>query len=1137
MPKRTDVSKILILGSGPIIIGQSAEFDYSGTQACKALKAEGYEVVLANSNPATIMTDPEVADRTYIEPLTREYLEEIIRVERELTPSAGFAVLPTVGGQTALNLAIELSDSGVLEKYNVKLIGANVEAIKKAEDRLYFKDAMQKIGLDVPKSALVNNLKDGLEFAGKIGFPVIVRPSFTLGGSGGGMAYNREELLEVLARGLDFSPVHEALIEESVLGWKEYELEVMRDLKDNVIIICSIENFDPMGVHTGDSITVAPAQTLTDREYQAMRDAAIAVIREIGVETGGSNIQFGVHPHTGRMVVIEMNPRVSRSSALASKATGFPIAKIAAKLAVGYTLDEIPNDITRKTPACFEPTLDYVVVKIPKWQFEKFPGADESLGPQMKSVGEVMAIGRTFKEALMKGVRALDTGKRIGGEKIEPKILTQRLVTPHPERLSYIRYAIRQGHTVKQVAKMTGIDPWFLYQLKEINDMQLEVEKHPIESVPTEVLREAKRMGFSDGRLAGTWRLSGKGDQEKIRHLRKKHKVQPVYKRVDTCAAEFESFTPYLYSTYEEEDEAAPTAKKKVMILGSGPNRIGQGIEFDYCCCHASFALRADGYETIMVNCNPETVSTDYDTSDRLYFEPLTFEDVWAIYEHETSAGADVGVIVQFGGQTPLNLALPLKNSGVKIIGTSPEYIDLAEDRKRFGKLLDELEIPQAPGAMAASLEQAVAGAAKIGYPVLVRPSYVLGGRAMVIAYDEETVVRYMKEAVEYSQDRPVLIDHFLEDAIEVDVDALSDGEDVVIGGIMQHIEEAGIHSGDSSCVLPAVDIPEHLLERMREYTFKLARALKVIGLMNVQFAIPRSEYGTGHVGADAHVRPSGAQLRADSDSHFSQNQGEVAHPTNGTGGIVYVLEVNPRASRTVPYVSKATGIPMAKIAARLMTGRKLREFLPEFIDQRKDLDTGSCYYVKSPVFPWNKFPGVDTVLGPEMKSTGEVMGVADNFGEAFAKAQIAAGQKLPTQGTLFVSVTDHDKPHVAEVARKFADMGFKLVATAGTADVIEEAGMACDRVYKVKEGRPNVVDLIKGDRIQLIVNTPQGPDPFFDEKAIRRAAVTARIPTITTLAAARAAAEGIAALQRGEVNVKALQQLHAERTAKTLSV
>ena len=1110
MPKRTDISKILILGSGPIIIGQSAEFDYSGTQACKALKSEGFEVVLANSNPATIMTDPEVADRTYIEPLTREYLEEIIRVERELSLGAGFAVLPTVGGQTALNLAIELSDGGVLEKYNVQLIGAQISAIKKAEDRLFFKDAMQRIGLDVPKSALVNNLKDGLEFAGKIGFPVIVRPSFTLGGSGGGMGYNREELMEVLARGLDFSPVHEALIEESVLGWKEYELEVMRDLKDNVIIICSIENFDPMGVHTGDSITVAPAQTLTDREYQSMRDAAIAVIREIGVETGGSNIQFGVHPTTGRMVVIEMNPRVSRSSALASKATGFPIAKIAAKLAVGYTLDEIPNDITRKTPACFEPTLDYVVVKIPKWQFEKFPGADENLGPQMKSVGEVMAIGRTFKESLMKAVRALDTGKRIGGEKIEPKILTQRLVTPHPERLAYIRYALRQGHTVKQLAKMTSIDAWFLYQLKEINDMQLELEKHPMESIPTEVLREAKRMGFSDGRLAGTWRLSGKGDQEKVRHQRKKHSLKPVYKRVDTCAAEFESYTPYLYSTYEEEDEAAPTQKKKVIILGSGPNRIGQGIEFDYCCCHAAFALHDDGYETIMINCNPETVSTDYDTSDRLYFEPLTLEDVLAVCEHEASSGAAVGVIVQFGGQTPLNLSLPLKAAGVNIIGTAPEYIDLAEDRKRFGKLLEELDIPQAPGAMAASIEEAVAGANRVGYPVLVRPSYVLGGRAMVIAYDEETVIRYMKEAVEYSQDRPVLIDHFLEDAVEVDVDALSDGEDVVIGGIMQHIEEAGIHSGDSSCVLPAVDIPQPLMARMRDYTFKLARALKVVGLMNIQFAIPRTN---GASGDGSSTRPGGSETRP---------------PTNGT---VYVLEVNPRASRTVPYVSKATGVPMAKIAARLMTGRKLREFLPEFIERRADLDTGHCYYVKSPVFPWNKFPGVDTVLGPEMKSTGEVMGVADNFGEAFAKAQTAAGQRLPTQGTVFVSVTDHDKPQVAEVARKFVDMGFKLVATAGTADVLENASMTVERVYKVKEGRPNVVDLIKGERIQLIINTPHGVDPFFDEKAIRRAAVSARIPTITTLSAARAAAEGISALQRGEIRVQALQKLHAGRT------
>jgi carbamoyl-phosphate synthase large subunit len=730
----------------------------------------------------------------------------------------------------------------------------------------------------------------------------------------------------------------------------------------------------------------------------------------------------------------------------------------------------------------------------------------------MKSVGEVMAIGRTFKEALQKGIRSLDTGKRVGSQKIEPKILTQRLVTPHPERLTYVQYAIRQGHPIKQIAKMTSIDPWFLYQLKEINDMQLELEKHPMESIPTEVLREAKRMGFSDGRLAGTWRLDGKGGQEKVRHFRKKHGLKPVYKRVDTCAAEFESYTPYLYSTYEEEDEAAPTAKKKVVILGSGPNRIGQGIEFDYCCCHASYALREDGYETIMINCNPETVSTDYDTSDRLYFEPLTLEDVFAVCEHEASGGAPVGVIVQFGGQTPLNLSLPLKAAGVNIIGTTPESIDLAEDRKRFGKLLEELDIPQAPGAMAASVEEAVEAAKKVGFPVLVRPSYVLGGRAMVIAYDEDTIQQYMKQAVEYSQDRPILIDKFLEDAIEVDVDALSDGEDVVIGGIMQHIEEAGIHSGDSSCVLPAVDIPEPLLKRMREYTFKLARALKVVGLMNVQFAIPRGSCGDG-----ALPRQGGSETRL--------------HTPDGNGK-VYVLEVNPRASRTVPFVSKATGVPMAKIAARLMTGRKLREFLPEYVERSTDLDTGRCFYVKSPVFPWSKFPGVDTVLGPEMRSTGEVMGIADNFGEAFAKAQIAAGQKLPTQGTVFISVTDHDKPQVVEVAHRFVDMGFKLVATHGTADVLEESGLAVERVYKVKEGRPNAVDLIKADRIQLIVNTPHGPDPYFDEKAIRRAAVSGHITTITTLSAARAAAEGIAALQRGEVRVQALQTLHAERVA-----
>src|SRR5438067_447398 len=1087
MPRRNDISKILVIGSGPIIIGQSAEFDYSGTQACKALKAEGYEVVLANSNPATIMTDPELADRTYIEPLTREYLEEIIRVEFERTTGGKFALLPTVGGQTALNLAVALADAGILDKYGVELIGAQLRAIKMAEDRLLFKDAMNRIGLDVPKSALVNNVKDGLEFSGKIGFPLIIRPSFTLGGSGGGLAYNREELLDILTRGLDLSPVHECLIEESVLGWKEYELEVMRDLADNVIIICSIENFDPMGVHTGDSITVAPAQTLTDREYQSMRDASIAVIREIGVETGGSNIQFGVHPITGRMVVIEMNPRVSRSSALASKATGFPIAKIAAKLAVGYTLDEIPNDITRKTPACFEPSIDYVVCKIPKWQFEKFPGTDESLGPQMKSVGEVMAIGRTFKEALMKGIRSLETGRKAGSETIDPRLLIQRLVTPHPERMMYMRYALRQGFTVKELAKMTGIDPWFLYQLKAITEMQLELEKHPMESTPAAVLREAKRTGISDARLADIWRLSdSRGASEKIRHLRKKHGIRPVYKHVDTCAAEFESYTPYLYSTYEEEDEAPPTAKKKVIILGSGPNRIGQGIEFDYCCCHAAFALKEDGYEAIMINCNPETVSTDYDTSDRLYFEPLTLEDVLAVYEHEASGSAEIGVIVQFGGQTPLNLALPLKAAGVPIIGTSPESIDLAEDRKRFGKLLEELKITQPPGAVATSVEEAVAGARSVEFPVLVRPSYVLGGRAMVIAYDEDSVIREVKEVVEYSQERPVLIDHFLEDATEVAVDLLCDGKDVVIAGIMQHIEEAGIHSGDSSCVLPAVDIPARQLKTMRDYANRLARALNVIGLMNIQFAIQRDT--------------------------------------------VYVLEVNPRASRTVPYVSKATGVPLAKIAARLMTGRKLREFLPENIEHRSDLGTGNYYYVKSPVFPWNKFPGVDTVLGPEMKSTGEVMGVADNFGEAFAKAQLSAGQTLPTAGTVFISVNERDKAAVAEIAKFFVQLDFKLVATHGTADVLERAGLIVDRVYKVKEGRPNVVDLIKGDRIQLVVNTPHGPDPFFDEKAIRRAAVQHHIPTITTLAAARAAAEGIAARKHGEISVRALQHLHAER-------
>jgi carbamoyl-phosphate synthase large subunit len=1094
MPRRNDIQKILVIGSGPIVIGQSAEFDYSGTQACKALKQDGYEVVLVNSNPATIMTDPELADRTYIEPLTREYVEEIIRIEAEMLaskPGSGkFALLPTVGGQTALNLAVVLADAGVLDRYNVEMIGAKLEAIKKAEDRLLFKDAMLRIGLEVCKSALVNNLRDGLEFASKLGFPVLIRPSFTLGGTGGGIAYNREELMEILARGLDLSPVHECLIEESVLGWKEYELEVMRDLADNVIIICSIENFDPMGVHTGDSITVAPAQTLTDREYQKMRDAAIAVMREIGVETGGSNVQFAVNPSNGRMTVIEMNPRVSRSSALASKATGFPIAKIAAKLAVGYTLDEIPNDITRKTPACFEPTIDYVVVKIPKWQFEKFPGSDDTLGPQMKSVGEVMAIGRTFKEALMKAWRALETGKKTGAEVLEPRRLTQMLVTPKPERLGYIRYAFERGMSVREVARLTCMDPWFLHQVREITLAQMEIAQTTPKDISVERLRQLKRLGLSDERIATEWKLIGHAGTQQVRELREAKGIKPVFKLVDTCAAEFESMTPYLYSTYDEEDEAQPTDKPKIIILGSGPNRIGQGIEFDYCCCHAAFALKDDGYETIMVNCNPETVSTDYDTSDRLYFEPLTLEDVLAVYNHEAQSGAKIGMIVQFGGQTPLNLAQRLRAAGVPIIGTSPESIDLAEDRKRFGKLLNELDIPQPAGGTATSVEEALAVGERIGYPVLVRPSYVLGGRAMVICYDSHEVRQYMTQAVEYSHDRPVLVDHFLENAIEIDVDALCDSEDVMIAAIMQHIEEAGIHSGDSSCVLPAVSIREETLDVIRTYTRKLALALKVVGLVNLQLAIQRDSEGQDHV---------------------------------------FIIEVNPRASRTVPYVSKATGIPLAKMASRLMTGRKLRELLPEQLASGKDLETGAHYYVKSPVFPWNKFAGVDTVLGPEMKSTGEVMGVASTFGEAFAKAQLAAGQVLPASGTAFFSFNDRDKPAAVDLVRSYVDLGFKIVATEGTANVLEKAGLSVERVFKVKEGRPNIVDLIKGDRIQLIINTPRGQDTFFDEKAIRRAAVLAHIPTITTIAAAQAAVEGINAMQRHHTTVYALQQLHPD--------
>ena len=1069
MPKRTDIHKILIIGSGPIVIGQACEFDYSGTQACKALRDEGYEVVLVNSNPATIMTDPELAERTYIEPLTREYLTEIIRIER---PDA---LLSTVGGQTGLNLSVELAETGVLEEFGVELIGAKLEAIKKAEDRLLFKDAMRSIGLDVPISKLVNNLEDGMAFAEQVGYPVVLRPSFTLGGSGGGLSYNREETTELLTRALEISPVHEVLIEESVLGWKEFELEVMRDLNDNCIIVCSIENFDPMGVHTGDSITVAPAQTLTDREYQMMRDGALACLREIGVDTGGSNVQFAIEPSTGRMVVIEMNPRVSRSSALASKATGFPIAKIAAKLAVGLRLDEIPNDITKKTPASFEPTIDYVVAKIPKWQFEKFPGSEPLLGVQMKSIGEVMAIGRTFKSALWKAIRSLETGKKAGSDVYDPDLITKRLLTASPERLSYVRYAMAQGWSVRDIHELTNIDPWFLEQLKTVVDFQRKIEGETIETVSSETLLEAKRMGLSDNRLARLWNT----DEDTVRIKRKQAGIQAIFKRVDTCAAEFESFTPYLYSEYESECESEPSDRRKVIILGAGPNRIGQGIEFDYCCCHASFALQEMGWESIMVNCNPETVSTDYDTSDRLYFEPLTLENVLNICDTEKPDG----VIVQFGGQTPLTLALPLKAHGVPTIGTDPESIDLAEDRDRFGTLLEELQIPSPASGTATNPEQALEVARRVGYPVLVRPSYVLGGRAMVIAYDEQTVRNYMHEAVVYSQERPVLVDRFLENAVEVDVDALCDGEDVLIGGIMEHIEEAGVHSGDSSCVLPAASIPPEQLETIRDYTFRLAKALNVIGLMNAQYAIHN--------------------------------------------GDVYVIEVNPRASRTAPYVSKATGVPLAKIAVGLMVGKKLRDygFKSGVLEVKKN-------YVKSPVFPFNKFPGVDPILGPEMRSTGEVMGIGETFGEAFAKAQISAGSALPESGAVFISVNRRNREEGLTVARKFADLDFTIHATRGTASALRAGGIPCKAAFKVNEGRPNVVDLIKGRQVGLVVNTPAGAHAFEDEKVIRRAAMMQNVPCITTLSGAKAAADGIAARRAGMVQVYSLQQLHATELA-----
>jgi len=1070
MPKRTDIHKILIVGSGPIVIGQACEFDYSGTQACKALRSEGFEIVLINSNPATIMTDPEIADRTYVEPLTPETVRAVIERER---PDA---MLPTVGGQTALNIAVTLAEDGTLDRFGVELIGAKLEAIKVAEDRLLFKGAMEEIGIEMPQSGYVKSMAEALELVTVLGYPAIIRPSFTLGGTGGGIAFNPEEYEEIVTRALAASPVHETLIEQSIIGWKEYELEVMRDLADNVVIICSIENFDAMGIHTGDSITVAPAQTLTDREYQVMRDAAIKIIRKVGVETGGSNIQFALNPQDGRLMIIEMNPRVSRSSALASKATGFPIAKIAAKLAVGYTLDEIPNDITRKTPASFEPTIDYCVVKIPKWAFEKFPSSDPTLGTQMKSVGEAMAIGRTFKEAFQKGMRSLEVRSAFGvPSDLDDTELRRRLVVPSAERVYFVMHALTIGYSTEMLHDLTKIDPWFLDNLSEIIERERELRRERIETISPGDLREAKRMGFSDQRLAT---LLGTTDDE-VRRTRIENGIRPVFKRVDTCGAEFESFTPYLYSTYEDEDEADPTTRKKIMILGSGPNRIGQGIEFDYCCCHAAFALKEEGYESIMVNCNPETVSTDYDTSDRLYFEPVTFEDVMEIVEREKP----VGVIVQFGGQTPLNLAMRLLEAGVPIIGTSPESIDLAEDRKRFGKLIVELGIPQPPNGTATSNEEARDAAVEIGYPVLVRPSYVLGGRAMQIVYDEATLDNYMTFAVEASPEHPVLIDSFLEDAVEIDVDALSDGERVVIAGIQQHIEEAGIHSGDSSCVLPPWGISNEHLDDMRRYTRQLAKGLNVIGLMNIQFAIWRDK--------------------------------------------VYVLEVNPRASRTVPFVSKATGVPLAKMAARLMVGRKLSEFnLPEEL-------TVDRFYIKSPVFPFVKFPGVDPILGPEMRSTGEVMGVAEGFGTAYLKAQQGAGTKLPSEGTVFISVNDHDKSAALGFARDLHEMGFKLVATRGTKKGFEAVGLPCEFVYKVNEGRPNVADLVKSKEVHLIINTPLGRTSFYDERSIRRAAIQYSVPCVTTMTGAVATVAAIRALREEPLQVRSLQDYHAQAASK----
>ncbi len=1065
MPKRTDIHKILIIGSGPIVIGQACEFDYSGTQACRALKEEGFEVILVNSNPATIMTDPEIADKTYIEPLTIETMTAIIEKEK---PDA---LLPTVGGQTALNLSVELFEKGILEKNGVKLIGANVESIKVGEDRELFKKAMDEIGIESAKGGFANTWEEAQKIVETTGYPAIIRPAFTLGGTGGGVAFNPEEFEDIAKSGLAASPISQILIEESILGWKEYELEVMRDLNDNVVIICAIENFDPMGVHTGDSITVAPAQTLTDVEYQRLRDMSIACIRRVGVETGGSNIQFAVNPENGDVRIIEMNPRVSRSSALASKATGFPIAKIAAKLAVGYTLDEIPNDITKKTPASFEPTIDYVVTKIPKWAFEKFPGAEDVLGTQMKSVGEVMAIGRTFKESLFKGLRSLEAVKPLRLESIPDHELQRKLARPNSNRFSYLTYALRNGYSIAEIHRLTKIDPWFLEQLQEVMQLQARIDGRALNDVPSEVLRQAKEYALSDRRIS----YLTNSTEKDVRERRKNLNITPVYKRVDTCGAEFESNTPYLYSTYEEENEAEPTTRRKIMILGSGPNRIGQGIEFDYCCCHASFALRDADFETIMVNCNPETVSTDYDTSDRLYFEPLTFEDVMNIVETENPEG----VIVQFGGQTPLNLADRLHNAGVPIIGTSPDSIDLAEDRKRFSALLQELKIPQPENGTAISPEESKVIADKIGYPVIVRPSFVLGGRAMAIVYDELTLNEYMRSAVDASPEKPILIDKFLERAVEIDVDALADETAVVICGIQEHIEEAGIHSGDSSSVLPAQKIAEEHLETIKHYTINLAKALKVIGLMNLQLAIKDDR--------------------------------------------VYVIEVNPRASRTVPFVAKATGVPIAKIASLIMAGdKKLADFnLPEVLNVPK-------IFVKSPVFPFKKFAGIDPILGPEMHSTGEVMGVGDTFGEAYGKAMEGAFLTLPMSGKAFISVNDSDKGQAVILARRLQKLGFDLVATYGTTKRLQEVGLTCETIFKVNEGRPNIADLIKQGEISLIINTPLGKTSHYDEQSIRKSALQFNVPTVTTITGAEALIEAIATKKsQAKITVRSLQEIH----------